>query len=70
MRKYIDYYRCVECLRLLTWIEHMDSHGVCPHCGHVSRGTICEATKVSVEEEDDPTMIQRLMKRLKDLLHW
>ena len=34
--------RCDGCNRALSWREMMYSSGVCPHCGHLSDGTVCD----------------------------
>lgn len=40
-------YRCVNCKTKLSNDECMYSGGVCPHCGNVARGTVCETEKSS-----------------------
>lgn len=37
--------RCFECDEPLLDRERLNSNGVCPHCGHVSNGTICKSYK-------------------------
>lgn len=43
-------YRCVECGVRLSFDEMMGSHGVCPYCGHVDEGTVCDVITDSVFE--------------------
>lgn len=47
--EYVAVYFCANqnCNRQLLRRERMDSGGVCPHCGHVAEGTICETVKKS-----------------------
>lgn len=35
-------YRCKICKKELTYKGKMDSHGVCPCCGHISGDTMCD----------------------------
>lgn len=42
-------YCCKECGKRLTDDEVMYSDGVCPYCGYVSDGTICDYIKQSEE---------------------
>ena len=41
-------YQCVECGQSLSFGQVMGSEGVCPLCGHVSKGTVCDHRKVSI----------------------
>lgn len=48
MKAYKAEFRCVKCNGVLTWVEVMGSHGVCPKCGHVSKGTIVDHIKDAI----------------------
>jgi predicted RNA-binding Zn-ribbon protein involved in translation (DUF1610 family) len=41
---------CVKCEGRLKYSQKMYSDGVCPKCGHVTIGTICETNKVIIKE--------------------
>ena len=43
--KYVAEHKCSECGEILSNRERCSSDGVCPHCGHVSEGVICETEK-------------------------
>lgn len=32
---------CPNCNERLSFCQVMDSNGVCPHCGHAARSTVC-----------------------------
>lgn len=42
-------HKCVGCREPLTSREQYYSQGVCPHCGYVTVGTICDTVKVPVK---------------------
>jgi len=41
-------HNCIKCKNELFYNEMMDSNGVCPFCGHKTKGTICDTIKGSV----------------------
>lgn len=41
---------CVKCKGRLSDSQIMHSDGVCPKCGHVTKGTVCETIKVVAKE--------------------
>lgn len=47
MPKYISVHSCVSCSRVLSNDERWYSDGVCPHCGYVAKGSICDTNKTS-----------------------
>lgn len=44
---YVKAWKCASCKKELTWAEKMDSHGTCPYCGAMSKGTIVETIEFS-----------------------
>ena len=68
---WIAIYKCVSCREELEAHEEMYNHGVCPKCGHVSRGTICDTIKSSKEirpKLPKESLWARLKKILKQIL--
>ncbi len=53
-------YRCVNCKTKLSDDERMYSGGVCPHCGNVAQGTICETEKSSEMILEDTLQLRAL----------
>jgi len=41
-------YACAKCLQLVSFNQVMNSHAVCPHCGHGVKGTVMDTVKTSV----------------------
>ena len=35
-------YSCSACETILNYLEVMDSHGICPYCGHNAKSTVCD----------------------------
>lgn len=46
--KFTSVNKCVNCEAKLTSHQEYYSNGVCPYCGRVSSGTICDTKKVVV----------------------
>lgn len=46
-RQWVVEYRCVSCNRPLSIREMVCHIGVCPHCGHDSRGFFCDVHKIA-----------------------
>lgn len=46
---YIAIHLCIECKAELTNRERCESDGVCPYCGRVTTGPVCETKKSSKE---------------------
>jgi len=40
--KWFNVFRCEHCHRQMSFNEVVCSHGICPHCGHISGTTICD----------------------------
>lgn len=45
MQTWIKISRCVECAAQFSLNDEFYSDGVCPYCGHVSGGSICDSVK-------------------------
>lgn len=43
--KFVAIYRCAACKEKLSFSQIMYSHGICPKCGHVTNGTVCDYAK-------------------------
>jgi transcription initiation factor IIE alpha subunit len=48
---YIAQFHCTQCDKVLTFNQVMNSNGVCPKCGHVTKGTVCSTNKKVVKVE-------------------
>jgi predicted RNA-binding Zn-ribbon protein involved in translation (DUF1610 family) len=46
---FVAEHQCLGCGEALTPNERLLSDGVCPKCGDISQGTICDTTKVARE---------------------
>lgn len=52
----IEYYsahKCINCNNFLSETERVCSNGVCPECGHITKGTVCQTKKVAIKETFD-----------------
>ena len=62
MSRYIVEHRCVKCGHKFSNRDMIHSDGVCPYCGNISRGTICDSDKVAVEVKGLFELICKLLK--------
>ncbi len=56
-------YRCVKCEHMMDSRDVMCSLGVCPYCGHISRGTVCRTKQSSAR-------VVKRQRRLLGLFWW
>lgn len=40
---------CVKCENVLSTTQKYYTSATCPHCGHSSRGTVCDTRKVVIK---------------------
>lgn len=50
--KYKAQYTCIACSHVLSDRERCYHDGVCPFCGHVTNGTVCDTDKLSVDTSE------------------